>query len=43
VSFEDGVDDLVHWLRTLPEQEVARSVETFARLEAQAEAKGYTT
>jgi len=43
VSFARGVADLVEWLRALPREEVRRSIETFARLEAEAEARGYAT
>jgi dTDP-L-rhamnose 4-epimerase len=43
VAFPRGVEDLLAWMRDLPAAEVERSVETFARLEAEAEAKGYVT
>lgn len=43
VSFEEGVADLVDWLRALPRERIERSVETFVRLEAEAEARGYAT
>jgi dTDP-L-rhamnose 4-epimerase len=43
VSFAHGVADLLEWLRGLPGEEVRRSIETFARLEAAAEARGYAT
>jgi dTDP-L-rhamnose 4-epimerase len=42
-DFAEGVADLVEWMCTLPPTEIERSIDTFARLEALAESKGYTT
>ncbi len=43
MSFEAGAADLVAWLAELPQEQVERSIDTFNRLEREAETKGYTT
>ena len=43
MSFEAGVADLVTWLRDLPREQIEKSIDTFVRLESEAESKGYAT
>lgn len=43
VGFREGAADLMDWLAHLPSTEIERSVRTFARLEAEAESRGYAT
>jgi nucleoside-diphosphate-sugar epimerase len=40
MSFDSGVADLMQWLNELPRTEIDGAVETFDRVEREAEAKG---